>query len=123
MTTEHIFSAICYLIGITLVTFLVYRRDYKASLEMDWVVGEGKLLFLALAGGTLGGLQVMLFKGYKRYNSRFKANFYNILILQLALVGVLIYMNYGENLWFLYDLKEFVSDKMPQKPTVLNLEN
>lgn len=80
-----------YVVVINLVLFTVMGIDkYKARKGL-WRIPEKTLFSLAIAGGSIGGiLGMQVFRHKTRHNS-FKFGFPGILILQLAVIGFVVY--------------------------------
>ena len=87
-----IYRILCaYVLVINLVLFAVMGIDkYKARKGL-WRIPEKTLFALAIAGGSIGGiLGMQVFRHKTRHNS-FKFGFPAILILQLAVIGFVVY--------------------------------
>ena len=60
-----------YLIAINIITFLSFVIDKKRSQKNKWRIPESRLLFLALIGGSLGGLTAMILARHKTKKLKF----------------------------------------------------
>lgn len=87
-----IYQILCaYAIIINLVLFAVMAIDkYKARKGL-WRIPEKTLFGLAIAGGSIGGILGMQVFRHKTKHLSFKLGFPAILILQLVLIGFVIY--------------------------------
>ena len=91
-----------YLIGINIVTFLVYGIDKwrstsgrllptgrKKAKKGSWRISEATLLILAVIGGSIGALLGMKVWRHKTQHKKFKYGLPLILIIQIILIGYL----------------------------------
>ena len=79
-------TIILYLIGINVVTFLVYGLDKWKAKRDAWRISESTLLLLAAAGGSVGALLGMQIFRHKTKHVKFMAGVPAILFVQVALV-------------------------------------
>jgi uncharacterized membrane protein YsdA (DUF1294 family) len=79
-----------YLVGINLVTFLVYGADTRRARRGSWRVPEVTLLALAMLGGAGGALLAMVLFHHKTRKARFYVTVPLALMVQLALIGWLL---------------------------------
>lgn len=80
-----------YLLAVNLLLFAVMGIDkYKAKHQL-WRIPERTLFVLAAIGGSLGGILGMRLFHHKTLHPQFRYGFPAILILQLILVGFLVY--------------------------------
>ena len=80
-----------YALVINLVLFAVMGIDkYKARNGL-WRIPEKTLFGLAIAGGSIGGILGMQVFRHKTKHLSFKLGFPAILIVQLALIGFIVY--------------------------------
>lgn len=80
---------IVYILGINLVTFIVYGRDKSQARRREWRTPESTLFILAIAGGSIGALAAMAYFHHKTRKKSFKYGIPAILILQLLLILLL----------------------------------
>ena len=83
-----------YLIVINLISFLAMFIDKKKARRGKWRVSEFSLLMLVILGGGIGGILGMRVFRHKTKKAKFYIGFPLIIFLQLALVGVIIYLRY-----------------------------
>lgn len=82
-----------YLLGINVLTALVYGLDKVAAKMQKWRIPERVLLSLAAVGGTIGAMIGMYGFHHKTRKAKFYIGVPLILFLQLALaVGIKIYL-------------------------------
>ena len=79
-------TIILYLIGINVVTFLVYGLDKWKAKRDAWRISESTLLLLAAAGGSVGALLGMQIFRHKTKHVKFTVGVPVILLVQVALV-------------------------------------
>ena len=75
-----------YLIGINIVTFLVYGIDKWQAKQGTWRISEATLLILAIIGGSIGALLGMKVWHHKTMHKKFKYGLPLILLAQIALI-------------------------------------
>ena len=75
---------IYYLIGINILTFLVYGIDKWKAKYGYWRISEATLLILAVIGGTIGALLGMKVWHHKTMHKKFKYGLPLILLAQIA---------------------------------------
>ena len=75
---------IYYLIGINILTFLVYGIDKWKAKQGYWRISEATLLILAVIGGTIGALLGMKVWHHKTMHKKFKYGLPLILLAQIA---------------------------------------
>ena len=81
---------IIYILGINIITFLVYGIDkYKARKGL-WRIPEKILLGLAIVGGSVGALLGMKFFHHKTQKFKFKIGVPFILFVQITVLVYLI---------------------------------
>ena len=78
-------AIILYLIGINVVTFLVYGLDKWKAKRDAWRISETTLLLLAAAGGSVGALLGMQIFRHKTKHVKFTVGVPAILLVQVAL--------------------------------------
>ena len=74
-----------YLIGINIVTFLVYGIDKWKAKQGSWRISEATLLILAIIGGSIGALLGMKVWRHKTQHQKFKYGLPLILLAQILL--------------------------------------
>ncbi|MBQ3089500.1 MAG: DUF1294 domain-containing protein [Oscillospiraceae bacterium] len=80
-----------YLAVINLAAFLLYGIDKLKAQRGAWRISEATLLLSALVGGSVGALLGMKLFRHKTLHPKFTIGVPAILILQIALVGMLIF--------------------------------
>ncbi len=81
--------AIYYLVGINIITFLVFGLDKWKAKTNQWRIPESTLMGLALIGGSIGAWSGMRTWHHKTQHAKFKYGIPAILFLQIFLVGYL----------------------------------
>ena len=74
------------LIGINVLTFLVYGIDKWRAVHGSWRISEASLLMLAVVGGSIGALLGMKVWHHKTMHKKFKYGLPFILLAQIALI-------------------------------------
>ena len=77
---------IIYFVGINLVTFLLYGVDKWKARKGRWRIPEDSLIWLAVAGGSIGALIAMWLFRHKTRHLKFILGIPAILLLQALLV-------------------------------------
>lgn len=77
---------IIYFVGINLVTFLLYGVDKWKARKGRWRIPEDSLIWLAVAGGSIGALGAMFLFRHKTRHLKFILGIPAILLLQVLLV-------------------------------------
>ena len=77
---------IYYLLGINLLTFLVYGIDKRKAKKGRWRIPEATLLLLAAIGGSIGALLGMQAFRHKTKHKKFLIGVPLILLAQIVLV-------------------------------------
>ncbi|MCF0196328.1 MAG: DUF1294 domain-containing protein [Bacteroidaceae bacterium] len=80
-----------YLIGVNVVTFVLYGVDKRRARKGDWRISEATLLLHALAGGALGALLGMKVFRHKTRHWRFRLLVPFALILWMVGLGYLLF--------------------------------
>ena len=75
-----------YLIGINLLTFLVYGIDKWKAQKARWRIPEDTLIWLAIVGGSVGALLGMYLFRHKTKHRKFQIGIPVILLIQILLV-------------------------------------
>ena len=81
-----------YLLGINVVTFLVYGIDKVKAKHNSRRISEATLLTLAVVGGVIGALFGMKVWRHKTQHKKFKYGVPLILLTQISLVIVLLFL-------------------------------
>jgi len=76
-----------YILGINVLTFLVYGIDKWKAKNGSWRISEATLLLLAIIGGSIGALLGMKVWHHKTMHKKFKYGIPAILIIQIILIG------------------------------------
>lgn len=74
-----------YLIGINVLTFLVYGADKWKARRSKWRIPEDTLIWMAIVGGSVGALLGMYLFRHKTQHKKFKIGVPLILLVQLVL--------------------------------------
>lgn len=77
---------------VNVVTFFVYGIDKLKAKRNWWRTPEATLLLLAAFGGSVGAWLGMKFWHHKTLHKKFRYGIPLIFILQLALVGLVIWL-------------------------------
>ena len=77
------------LVGINVLTFIVYVWDKWKAKHGKWRISEATLLMLAVVGGTIGALLGMQVWHHKTMHLKFKYGLPLILLAQIALIALL----------------------------------
>ena len=75
-----------YLIGINILTFLIYGVDKWKAQRDRWRIPEDTLIWLAVAGGSVGALLGMNLFRHKAKHRKFFLGIPAILLVQLGLL-------------------------------------
>jgi len=78
---------IYYFIGINVLTFLLYGIDKWKARRGKWRIPEDTLIWLAIAGGSIGALLGMYLFRHKTQHRKFTLGIPAILIVQAALAS------------------------------------
>ena len=84
MNTTYIIIA--YLLGINIVTFIIYGIDKLKAKKGWWRIPEATLLLLALVGGSIGAWVGMKVWHHKTMHKKFKYGVPAILVFQIGAV-------------------------------------
>jgi uncharacterized membrane protein YsdA (DUF1294 family) len=79
-----------YLIGINVLTFLVYGLDKWKARRDQWRIPEATLLMLAVLGGSIGALLGMTVFHHKTRHKKFQIGLPLILLAQILLTYFLL---------------------------------
>ena len=80
-----------YLIGVNVLTFLVFGIDKLKAKKGKWRISEATLLMLAIIGGSIGAWLGMKVWHHKTMHRKFKYGIPLILVLQMALLILICY--------------------------------
>ena len=80
-----------YLAVINVVTFFMYGVDKWKAKKSKWRIRETALLTLAVLGGSIGAWLGMKVWHHKTQHKKFKYGVPAIIIVQLALIGFILY--------------------------------
>lgn len=80
------------LIVINVLTFFIYGIDKWKARRNKWRISEAALLWLAVAGGSIGALLGMKVWHHKTMHKKFEYGLPAILLLQVALAGFILYL-------------------------------
>ena len=86
---------LCYLAAINLLLFVLMGVDKAKAKRGSRRVPEATLFFLAVLGGSLGGIAGMAAFHHKTLHKSFRIGFPVILLCQLLLAGYLILKSKG----------------------------
>ncbi len=79
-----------YLIGINVLTFLIYGMDKWKAKRDKWRIPEDTLIWLAVAGGSVGALLGMHLFRHKTRHRKFLIGIPVILLVQVGLLSFFI---------------------------------
>lgn len=79
-----------YLLGVNILTFLVYGIDKSKAKRKAWRISECTLLMLAVIGGSVGALFAMRLFHHKTLHKKFRYGVPLIMALQVVVALVLI---------------------------------
>lgn len=97
MRTFCIYGALIYLAVINIVSFFLYGIDKWKARHDKWRITEARLLWIAVAGGSIGALLGMKVWHHKTKHNKFRFGLPAILILQIAAILAALYCYYFEN--------------------------
>ena len=97
MTTYFLYGILIYLAAINIVAFFLYGIDKWKAKRNKWRVTEARLLWIAVAGGSIGALLGMKVWHHKTQHAKFRYGLPAILILQIAAVLAAGYYYYFVN--------------------------
>ena len=75
-----------YLIGINILTFLIFGADKWKAKRDKWRIPEDTLIWLAIVGGSVGALLGMYLFRHKTKHGKFQIGIPVILLVQLGLL-------------------------------------
>jgi len=82
-----------YFVGINVLAFILYGIDKWKAKRNRWRISEATLLLLAVVGGSLGAMLGMRVWHHKTMHKKFRYGLPLILVVQLAAVFYLLYLN------------------------------
>jgi uncharacterized membrane protein YsdA (DUF1294 family) len=88
---KHLHVVLIYLAVINVVTFFMYGIDKWKAKKSKWRIRETALLGLAVLGGSIGAWLGMKVWHHKTLHKKFKYGVPAIIIVQLALIGYILY--------------------------------
>ena len=77
---------VLYLIGINVLTFLLYGFDKWKARRGKWRIPEDTLIWLAIVGGSIGALLGMNLFRHKTQHKKFTLGVPAIFVAQIALI-------------------------------------
>ena len=83
--------ALIYLAVINVITFFMYGIDKWKAKKSKWRIREAALLGLAVLGGSIGAWLGMKVWHHKTLHKKFRYGVPSIIIIQLSLIGYLLY--------------------------------
>ena len=86
MRTFCIYGILIYLAAINIAAFFLYGIDKWKARHDKWRITEARLLWIAVAGGSIGALLGMKVWHHKTKHNKFRFGLPAILILQIAAV-------------------------------------
>lgn len=79
------------LIGINLLTYLIFGIDKVKAKNNSWRIPEKTLFILTFLGGSIGAVIGMIQFHHKTKKSEFKSVIYLIILIQIALLSFIGY--------------------------------
>lgn len=80
-----------YVLAINLIAFLAYGIDKLKAKKNMWRIPEATLIWMAVAGGSIGAIIGMKVWHHKTLHKKFKFGIPAIIIIQIVLIGYLTY--------------------------------
>ena len=74
-----------YLIGINILTFLIYGADKWKARRDKWRIPEDTLIWMAIVGGSIGALFAMYLFRHKIRDKKFSLGVPAIILAQVAI--------------------------------------
>lgn len=78
------------LIGINILTFLIFGIDKYKAKQGKWRISEATLLTLAVIGGSIGALLGIKVWHHKTLHKKFKYGLPLILLAQIAIIYLIV---------------------------------
>ena len=94
MSNYLLYGLLIYLAAINIVAFFLYGIDKWKARHDKWRITEATLLWIAVAGGSIGALLGMRLWHHKTQHAKFRYGLPTILILQLAATLAAAYYYY-----------------------------
>ena len=94
MSLYLLYGLLIYLAVINIVAFFLYGIDKWKAQHDKWRITEATLLWIAVAGGSLGALLGMRLWHHKTQHAKFRYGLPTILILQIAATLAAAYYYY-----------------------------
>lgn len=94
MSQYLLYGLLIYLAVINIVAFFLYGIDKWKAQHDKWRITEATLLWIAVAGGSIGALLGMRLWHHKTQHAKFRYGLPTILILQLAATLAAAYYYY-----------------------------
>ena len=76
---------VIYLIGINLLTFIIFGVDKRKARKRKWRISEETLIWMSIIGGSIGALVGMSFFRHKTQKRKFILGIPAILLVQAVL--------------------------------------
>ena len=94
---NSLFLLLYYLLGINIITFILYGVDKYKAQKNKWRIPEKTLILFAVFGGSIGALLGIKVFHHKTLHKKFKYGVPAILILQIAAAAYGIYYFFVRN--------------------------
>ena len=91
MSNYLLYGLLIYLAVINIVAFFLYGIDKWKARHDKWRITEACLIWIAVAGGSIGALLGMKIWHHKTKHNKFRFGLPAILILQIAAVVAAVY--------------------------------
>ena len=91
MSNYLLYGLLIYLAAINIVAFFLYGIDKWKARHDKWRITEARLIWIAVAGGSIGALLGMKIWHHKTKHNKFRFGLPAILILQIAAVVAAVY--------------------------------
>jgi len=91
MTSYFLYGILIYLAAINVAAFFLYGIDKWKAKRNKWRITEARLLWIAVAGGSIGALLGMKVWHHKTLHNKFRFGLPLILIFHLAIAIVAVY--------------------------------
>ena len=91
MSNYLLYGLLIYLAAINIVAFFLYGIDKWKARHDKWRITEARLIWIAVAGGSIGALLGMKIWHHKTKHNKFRFGLPAILILQIAAVLAAVY--------------------------------
>jgi uncharacterized membrane protein YsdA (DUF1294 family) len=94
MSQYLLYGLLIYLTAINIIAFFLYGIDKWKARHDKWRITEAALLWIAVAGGSIGALLGMKIWHHKTKHNKFRFGLPAILILQIAATLAAAYYYY-----------------------------